>query len=73
MDHRPNGFLDFDETIVAIGHDGRGFAYDNEGPRHRALVPAFSLASRPVTNGEYIAFIEADGYARPEFWFRSGG
>ena len=48
--------------IVAIGHDGRGFAYDNEGPRHRALVPAFSLATRPVTNGEYLAFIEDNGY-----------
>ncbi len=65
-------FLDFEETTVEIGHDGRGFAYDNEGPRHRALIPAFSLASRPVTNGEYIAFIEDNGYARPEFWLSLG-
>ena len=50
---RPYQFIDFDETMAAIGHDGDGFAYDNEGPRHRALVPAFSLATRPVTNGEY--------------------
>src|SRR5438045_4130493 len=49
-----------------------GFAYDNEGPRHRALVPAFSLASRPVTNGEYIAFIEDNAYQRPEFWLSLG-
>ena len=41
-------------------------------PRHRALVPAFSLASRPVTNGEYIAFIEDNGYTRPEFWLSLG-
>jgi ergothioneine biosynthesis protein EgtB len=68
----PMDFLDFEETIVEIGHDGRGFAYDNEGPRHRALIPAFSLASRPVTNGEYIAFIEDNGYARPEFWLSLG-
>ncbi len=65
-------FIDFEEAIVAIGHDDRGFAYDNEGPRHRALVPAFSLASRPVTNGEYIKFIEDNGYARPEFWLSLG-
>jgi ergothioneine biosynthesis protein EgtB len=65
-------FIDFDEAVVAIGHDGRGFAYDNEGPRHRALVPAFSLASRPVTNGEYIAFIEDNGYQRAEFWLSLG-
>jgi ergothioneine biosynthesis protein EgtB len=65
-------FVDFEETIVAIGHDGRGFAYDNEGPRHRTLVPAFSIASRPVTNGEYISFIEENGYTRPEFWLSLG-
>jgi ergothioneine biosynthesis protein EgtB len=69
---RPYRFIDFEETVAAIGHDGDGFAYDNEGPRHRALVPAFSLATRPVTNGEFIAFIEANGYSRPEFWLSLG-
>jgi ergothioneine biosynthesis protein EgtB len=69
---RPYCFLDFDEAIVEIGHDGSGFAYDNEGPGHRALVPAFSIASRHVTNGEYIAFIEDNGYARPKFWLSLG-
>ncbi len=69
-------FLDFEETIATIGHDGRGpsrvFSYDNEGPQHRALVPAFSLADRLVTCGEYIDFIENDGYCRPEFWLSLG-
>jgi ergothioneine biosynthesis protein EgtB len=69
---RPYGFIDFEETVTAIGHDGDGFAYDNEGPRHRALVPAFSLATRPVTNGEFIAFIEDNSYSRPEFWLSLG-
>ena len=69
---RPYRFIDFEETVTAIGHDGDGFAYDNEGPRHRALVPAFSLATRPVTNGEFIAFIEDNGYSRPEFWVSLG-
>ena len=68
----PYRFVDFEEATVAIGHDGRGFAYDNEGPRHQALIPAFLLASRPVTNGEYIAFIEDNAYARPEFWLSLG-
>jgi ergothioneine biosynthesis protein EgtB len=68
----PLRFVDFDESIVEIGHDGPGFSYDNEGPRHRALVSAFSLASRPVTNGEYLQFIEDDGYARTEFWLSLG-
>ena len=69
---RPYQFIDFERALVKIGHAGEEFAYDNEGPQHEALVPAFSLASRPVTNGEYIAFIEDDGYRRPEFWLSLG-
>src|SRR5205823_1174764 len=69
---RPYHFVDFDEAIIEIGHDGRGFSYDNEGPRHRALVLPFALANRPATNGEYIAFIEDNGYSRSEFWLSLG-
>ncbi len=68
----PQQFWEFDESIAAIGHAGSGFSYDNEGPRHRALVSAFSLSSRPVTNGEYLAFIEAGGYSRSEYWLSLG-
>jgi len=68
----PMHFLHFEETTAEVGHDGNGFSYDNEGPRHRMLVGAFSLASRPTTNGEYLKFIEADGYTRPEFWLSLG-
>ena len=68
----PQHFVEFDEQIVSIGHDGHGFFYDNEGPRHRALVPAFSLSNRQITNGEYLAFMEAGGYTRPEFWLSLG-
>jgi ergothioneine biosynthesis protein EgtB len=69
---RDGRYIDFDQTTTEIGHHGRGFAYDNEGPRHRALVSAFSLATRPVTNGEFMAFIEDNGYSRPEFWLSLG-
>jgi ergothioneine biosynthesis protein EgtB len=68
----PQRFVEFDEAIVEIGHAGDGFSYDNEGPRHRALVPAFSLSNRLITNGEYIAFMEAGGYTRPEYWLSLG-
>jgi len=68
----PHDFVNVEEAIVEIGHDGRGFAYDNEAPKHRALVPAFSLASRLVTNREYIEFIEDGGYKRAEFWLSLG-
>ena len=68
----PQHFIEFDESITMIGHAGPDFAYDNEGPRHRAFVPAFSLSNRAVTNGEYLAFIEAGGYTRPDFWLSLG-
>ena len=68
----PQRFVEFDEATVEIGHDGDGFSYDNEGPRHRALVPAFSLSTRLITNGEYLAFMEAGGYTRPEYWLSLG-
>jgi ergothioneine biosynthesis protein EgtB len=69
---RPYQFFDFDEKIAEIGHAGADFSYDNEGPRHRALIPAFSLASRLVTNGEYLEFMNDGGYSRPEFWLSLG-
>ena len=68
----PQRFIEFDEEIVSIGHEGAAFSYDNEGPRHRALVPSFSLSNRLITNGEYLAFMEAGGYTRPEFWLSLG-
>jgi ergothioneine biosynthesis protein EgtB len=68
----PLRFIEFEEGMVEIGHDGDGFCYDNEQPRHRAFVPRFSLANRPVTNGEYLEFIEAGGYTRSEFWLSLG-
>ena len=55
-----------------IGHRGSGFAFDNEGPRHRVLIGDFELASHPVTNGEYQAFILDGGYCRPELWLSMG-
>jgi ergothioneine biosynthesis protein EgtB len=58
--------------IAWIGHGGGSFCFDNERPRHRELVDAFALGSRPVTNGEYLEFIEDGGYARPELWLSDG-
>ncbi len=68
----PMHFVEFDEATFEIGHAGSEFSYDNEGPRHRALVLPFSLANRTVTNGEYLAFIEAGGYTRSEYWLSLG-
>jgi ergothioneine biosynthesis protein EgtB len=65
-------WLERDGGSVNIGHAGASFAFDNEGPRHRALVRPFRLASRLATNFEYLAFIQSDGYRRPEFWLSDG-
>lgn len=58
--------------LVEIGHDGPSFAFDNEGPRHKVWLEPFRLASRLVTNGEWKAFMEDDGYGRPELWLSDG-
>ncbi|HUF50742.1 MAG TPA: ergothioneine biosynthesis protein EgtB, partial [Longimicrobiales bacterium] len=58
--------------LVEIGHGQAGFAYDNESPRHREWLEPFALADRPVTNGEYLAFMEDDGYRRAELWLSMG-
>jgi ergothioneine biosynthesis protein EgtB len=55
-----------------VGHDGQGFAFDNEGPRHRVFLEDFQLGSRLVTSGEFLAFIADNGYSRPEFWLSDG-
>jgi ergothioneine biosynthesis protein EgtB len=58
--------------VYEIGHEGRGFAFDNEGPRHRVYLNAFRVAGQPVTNGEYLEFMEAGGYANAAPWLSQG-
>jgi ergothioneine biosynthesis protein EgtB len=62
----------FPEGIRQIGHDGRGFAFDNEQPRHRQFLTAFEISDRLVTNLEFEQFVEDGGYARPELWLSEG-
>jgi ergothioneine biosynthesis protein EgtB len=65
-------FADFAGGIAEIGHDGHGFAFDNEGPRHRVLLLPYRIATRPVTCGEYLAFMADGGYTRAELWLSDG-
>ncbi len=58
--------------IVEIGYPGEGFAFDNETPRHRVLLAPYRLADRPVTNGEWLGFIEDGGYRTPTLWMSDG-
>jgi ergothioneine biosynthesis protein EgtB len=57
---------------VDIGHDGSGFAFDCEGPRHTVWLRRHALADRLVTNHEWQAFIEDGGYTRPDLWLSDG-
>jgi ergothioneine biosynthesis protein EgtB len=66
-------FVEHEAGLVTIGHDtARGFAFDNEGPRHRVWLEPYALASRPVSNAELAAFIEAGGYTTPSLWLSEG-
>jgi formylglycine-generating enzyme required for sulfatase activity len=79
-------WLDFRGGIREIGHAGSGFAFDNESPRHaggpfafdnesprhKVFLRDYRLGSRPVTNGEYLEFVEAGGYARADLWLSDG-
>jgi ergothioneine biosynthesis protein EgtB len=69
---RPLRFVPFEEEIVEVGHRGTGFAFDNETPRHRALVLAFELADRCSTNEELGRFVDDGGYERPDLWLSEG-
>lgn len=66
------GWVEFDGGLRRIGHEGAGYAWDNELPCHTAYVPPFRLADRLVTNGEWLAFMAADGYRTPAHWLADG-
>ena len=69
---RPLRWLDFPGGIHGIGHNGQGFAYDNECPRHAVLLGDFQLADRLVTNAEWLEFMADGGYASAAHWLSDG-
>jgi len=68
----PVGWRGHDGGAVEVGHGGRGFAFDNEGPAHTQWLAPFELADRPVTCGEWLEFMADGGYERPELWLSDG-
>ena len=58
--------------LLAIGHAGGGFHFDNEAPRHKVWLEPFALAERLVTNADFTDFIADGGYRRPELWMSEG-
>ena len=66
------GWVDFEGGLVEIGHDGEGFSFDNELPRHQQYLEPYRLADRLVTNGEWLEFMLDGGYRRHELWLSDG-
>jgi ergothioneine biosynthesis protein EgtB len=65
-------WIDYPGGVHEIGHTGNGFAFDMESPRHKHYLEPFRLASRPVTCGEFLDFINCGGYERSELWLSEG-
>lgn len=69
----PMAFVAYEGGMARVGAEpGGSFCFDNETPRHRVLLEPFALADRPVSNGEFLAFVEDGGYQRPELWLSDG-
>ena len=68
----PIGWIERPAGIVRVGHDGDGFAFDCEGPRHDSLLVDHAIADRTVTNGEWAAFIADGGYREAAHWLADG-
>jgi ergothioneine biosynthesis protein EgtB len=69
---QPLTWQGFPEGVHSIGFEGSEFAFDNEGPRHNVYLQPFRIASRLVTNGEYLEFMREGGYTKPALWLSDG-
>jgi len=69
---RRSCWIGFGGGMAAVGHQGAGFCFDNEEPRHHVFLNPFEVASQPVTHGDFLAFIDDGGYTRPELWLSLG-
>jgi ergothioneine biosynthesis protein EgtB len=67
-----HGFADVPAGIHPVGHDGQGYCFDNETPRHDELVPRMRIARNLVSNAEWLQFIESGGYTTPSLWLSDG-
>jgi len=69
---RRGQFKPLSAGLTQIGHDGQGFAFDHEGPRHTTYLQSFEISDRLVTNGEWLSFIADGGYHTAALWLSEG-
>jgi ergothioneine biosynthesis protein EgtB len=72
VEARQRTWLSIAGGLLPVGHEGGGFAFDNETPRHPVWLADFQIASHPVTHGDFLAFMDDGGYRRPELWLAAG-
>jgi ergothioneine biosynthesis protein EgtB len=68
----PEQWLDYPGGLHMLGYGGSEFAFDNESPAHQVYLQDYYLASRLVTNAEYLEFMQAGGYSNPDYWLSEG-
>ncbi len=68
----PIGWVEVEGGLVEVGHEGPGFCFDNEEPRHRVWLEPYRIADRLITNGEWLEFMADNGYRRHELWLSDG-
>jgi ergothioneine biosynthesis protein EgtB len=68
----PRGFVEVPPGIHPVGHDGNGYCFDNELPRHDELIPKVRIARHLVTNGEWLDFLNEGGYTTASLWLSDG-
>lgn len=72
LQQRESRWVEVCSGVVQQGHDGRGFAFDNESPRHSVITPEYKLADQLVSNEQYLEFIDAGAYDNPALWLADG-
>ncbi len=65
-------WISINDGVYHIGYQGDEFHFDNERPAHRVFLEPFAISTRPVSCGEFMAFMEDNGYGRPELWLSDG-
>ena len=70
--NQSSGWIKIPDGIYEIGHKGKGFSFDNENNQHKVYLQAFEISKSLVSNGDYIEFIEANGYKNFNFWLDEG-
>jgi ergothioneine biosynthesis protein EgtB len=65
-------FIEVSGGISEIGYRNNGFCFDNELPKHQKILIPYAISTQLVTNGEYLEFIEAGGYKKPQWWLADG-